>query len=76
MPRRRVFGKHAVEMEEVGRRLDAQIAERSAEQVEFEQEFEFMTGRPWPRNLAAAPAAAQASAPAAAPAAAQASDAI
>jgi hypothetical protein len=33
------------------------------EQLDFQQEFEFMTGRPWPRNLTVAPAAAPAAAP-------------
>ena len=33
------------------------------EQLDFQQEFEFMTGRPWPRNWTVAPAAAPAAAP-------------
>jgi hypothetical protein len=33
------------------------------EQLDFQQEFEFMTGRPWPRNWTVAPAVAPAAAP-------------
>jgi hypothetical protein len=49
-------GRRAVDelnrrMAEANRRMTEQASQASQE---FEQEFEFMTGRPWPRNLAAA----------------------